>query len=151
MTELKLIRTDSANADFRKLVAELDAFLAIIDGDEYVFYNSLNTIDHIKYAIVAYDKDKPVACGAIREYEPGSMEIKRMYTLPELRGQGIASMVLAELEKWSIESGYKKCILETGWRQPDAISLYKKSGYSIIPNYGKYAGMENSVCFEKKL
>ena len=44
-----------------------------------------------------------------------------------------------------------KCILETGKRQAEAIRLYKKSGYDIIPNYGQYAGIENSVCFKKDL
>jgi len=42
-------------------------------------------------------------------------------------------------------------MLETGKRQPEAIELYKKSGYKLTPNYGQYAGVENSLCFEKKL
>jgi GNAT superfamily N-acetyltransferase len=74
-----------------------------------------------------------------------------MYTLPESRSKGIATKVLNELEKWATELYYKKCILETGWRQPDAIRLYEKNGYKRISNYGKYAGIENSVCFEKEL
>jgi len=68
-----------------------------------------------------------------------------------MRGRGIAQMALAELEKWAAELGYKKCILETGKRQPEAIRLYEKSGYKIIPNYGEYLNIENSVCFEKEL
>src|SRR6185436_21021693 len=59
--------------------------------------------------------------------------------------------VLNELEKWASELSYQKCILETGWRQPDAIRLYEKNGYKRISNYGKYAGIENSVCFEKNI
>jgi len=55
------------------------------------------------------------------------------------------------LEHWAVELGYKKCVLETGKRQPDAIALYTKQGYESIPNYGQYMGMENSVCFEKEL
>ena len=51
----------------------------------------------------------------------------------------------------SIELSCEKCILETGKRQPEAIELYKKNGYRIIPNYGQYAGIENSVCFEKEV
>jgi GNAT superfamily N-acetyltransferase len=58
-------------------------------------------------------------------------------------------MILAELEKWAGELSCTKCILETGKRQPDAIGLYKKNGYKPVPNYGQYAGVENSVCFEK--
>jgi GNAT superfamily N-acetyltransferase len=147
----KVVRTDSDNTDFKSLVKELDTFLAELDGEEHAFYNSLNKIDQIKHAIVIYEDDKPVACGAIREFSPEATEVKRMYTLPELRGKGYASRVLSELEKWAAELSYQKCVLETGNRQPDAIGLYKKSGYKVIPNYGKYAGLENSVCFEKEL
>ena len=74
-----------------------------------------------------------------------------MYVPPALRGKGIASAVLAELEKWAKELNYKKCILETGKKQPEAIALYNKNGYCIIPNYGQYENVENSVCFEKNL
>ena len=93
----------------------------------------------------------PVGCGAMKEYSPITMEVKRMYTNPESRGMGIATFVLNELEKWALELGYEKCILETGKRQPEAIALYKKNGYLSIPNYGQYVGIENSVCFEKSL
>lgn len=146
-----IIRTDSDNKDFIALVKELDEFLAELDGEEHVFYNSLNKIDTIKHVVIVYENDKPVACGAIREFSTDSVEVKRMYTLPGLRGRGLGSKVLNELEKWATELSYEKCILETGFRQPDAIRLYEKNGYKRIPNYGKYAGIENSVCFEKAL
>jgi len=148
---IKILRTDSDDPDFRNLVKELDDFLAELDGEEHAFYNSLNKIDKIKHAIVLYEDDKPIACGAIREFSPSSMEVKRMYTIPEYRGKGVATQVLNELEKWAIELHYEKCVLETGYRQPDAIHLYMKQGYKKIPNYGKYVNMENSVCFEKEL
>ena len=148
---IKLIRTNSDNKDFIELVKYLDADLAERDGTDHSFYGQFNKIDKIKHAVVAYENDKPVACGAIKEYSPGSMEVKRMYSLPEFRGKGIASKVLNELEKWTTELQYEKCILETGKRQPEAIELYKKNGYKIIPNYGQYAGIENSVCFEKEM
>ena len=72
-----------------------------------------------------------------------------MYTLPESRGKGTASRVLAELEVWANELFYEKCILETGKKQPEAIALYEKNGYKLIPNYGQYAEIDNSLCFEK--
>jgi GNAT superfamily N-acetyltransferase len=148
---IKLVRTDSDNKDFILLVKHLDAELAVLDGDEHVFYAQLNKTDKIKHVIVAYENDKPISCGAIREYSPTIMEVKRMYTIPESRGKGIATKVLNELEKWTSELAYQKCILETGKRQPDAIWLYQKNGYKTIPNYGKYVEMENSVCFEKEI
>jgi len=148
---LKIIRTNSDNPDFISLVKLLDEELAKRDGEDHPFYAQFNKIDKIKYAVVAYENGKPVSCGAIKEYSPDTMEIKRMYTLPESRGKGIATKVLIELEKWANELFYEKCILETGKKQPEAIALYKKNGYKLIPNYGQYAEVENSLCFEKEI
>ena len=145
------IRTNSENKDFQKLVAALDTDLKIRDGEEHGFYSQFNKIDKIKYVIVAYEHEMPVGCGAIKEFSADSMEVKRMYVPPELRGKGIASIVLSELEKWAKELGCKRCLLETGKRQPEAIRLYTKNGYNIIPNFGQYENVENSVCFEKEL
>ena len=147
----KIIRTDSTLPDFINLVKLLDIELAERDGKDHPFYAQYNKIDKIKYAVVAYENDKAVSCGAIKEYSPDTMEVKRMYTLPESRGKGIATKVLIELEKWASKLSYSRCILETGKKQPEAIALYKKNGYKIIPNFGQYAGVVNSVCFEKKL
>ena len=148
---IKIIRTDSDNQDFIELVKYLDADLARRDGDDHLFYAQLNKIDKIKYVIIACENGKAVGCGAIREFTPGIMEIKRMYTSPEGRRKGVATKVLSELEIWASDLSCEKCILETGKRQPEAIGLYKKNGYNPIPNYGKYAGIENSLCFEKEM
>ncbi len=148
---MKLTRTNSSNPDFVKLVAKLDAYLAAIDGDEHVFYAQHNKIDELNYVSIAYEQDRPVGCGAIKEFDSQTMEIKRMFTDPDVRGLGIATKVLIELEKWAVELGYSRSVLETGRRMPDAINLYEKNGYTSIPNYGQYVGIENSVCFEKKL
>ena len=127
----------------------MDADLAIRDGDAHAFYDQFNKIDNIRYVVVAYEENKPAGCGAIKEYKPDTMEVKRMYVLPGNRKRGIASGILTELERWAKELSYSKCILETGKGQPEAIELYKKRGYTLIPNYGQYAGVENSLCFEK--
>jgi len=148
---ISIIRTSSVNYDFLELVKLLDAELAIIDREDHSFYSQFNRIDKIRYVVVAYENEKAAGCGAIKEYNPETMEIKRMYVTPGRRKRGIASGILSELEKWAGELGYSKCILETGKRQPDAIGLYKKNGYKLIPNWGQYAGVENSVCFEKEL
>ncbi|GAK92657.1 histone acetyltransferase HPA2 [Nonlabens ulvanivorans] len=133
------------------MVIELDAFLAITDGDEHSFYDQFNKLDQINEVVVVYKNEIPVGCGALKKYDVYSIEIKRMYTKEAHRGNGIASQVLMELEQWARELSFKKCILETGINQPAAIALYKKRGYSLIDNYGQYAGKENSYCFEKKL
>lgn len=146
-----LTRTTASHPDFIHLVKRLDVELAIRDGDEHAFYAQFNTIDTLRHVVVAYDGDIPVACGAIKPYKDETVEIKRMYTMEFHRGQGLASMVLSELEKWASELGYKRCILETGLNQPEAIHLYHKNHFNRIPNYGQYEGVDNSVCFEKVL
>jgi GNAT superfamily N-acetyltransferase len=148
---IKCIRTTSDNKDFQQLVIALDTDLKIRDGEEHSFYAQFNKIDALKYVVVAYDDDTAVGCGAIKDYSKDAMEVKRMYVSVNKRGQGVASTVLKELEKWAVELNYSKCVLETGKKQPEAIALYKKSNYKIIPNYGQYESAENSVCFEKKL
>ncbi len=148
---IELIRTNSENKDFIYLVRELDIFLNVIDGSDHPFYAQFNKIDAIKYVIVAYKNNIPIGGGAIKQWDPNTMEIKRMYVMPEYRGQRVASKILAALEKWTAELSFSKCILETSIRLPEAMNLYKKSGYHIIPNYGQYANVENSVCFEKTI
>jgi putative acetyltransferase len=148
---IQLLRTDSTNPDFIELVKYLDADLAKRDEEEHSFYSQFNKIDTLRHAMVAYKNDIPVGCGAMREFANDTMEIKRMYTLPESRGMGIAASVLTALEQWACELSYKKCVLETGKKQPEAISLYQKKGYQLIPNYGHYINTENSLCFEKEI
>ena len=152
MSMLKLVRTNSDNPDFIQLVKSLDADLAIRDGEETAFYSQFNKINSIRYVVVAYERGKPMGCGAIKEFDKKTMEVKRMYVSPDGRKKGIASRILSELEEWARDLSCEKCILETGKRQPEAIGLYRKSGYTLMSsNYGQYAGVENSLCFEKKL
>lgn len=148
---IEIIRTNSENGDFVQLVAQLDKLLAGLDGRDHDFYNQYNKIDKIKHVVVVYSDELPVACGAIKEFGAGAMEVKRMFTDANFRGKGLATKVLTELENWALELGYIKCVLETGKRLPDAVRLYENRGYQLIPNYGQYVAMENSICFEKKL
>lgn len=148
---ISIKRTHSGNKDFIALVKKLDIELAVLDGDEHSFYAQFNKIDAIKNAIIACVDNVPIACGAIKEYDEISMEIKRMYTLPEHRGKGIATEILHELEIWACELGYKKCVLETGIRQQDAIHLYLKNSYLPIPNFDQYENIASSRCFEKSI
>lgn len=148
---LNLERTNSSHPDFIALIRDLDAYLSITDGDDHAFYDQFNKVDKINHVVVAYENEIPIGCGAIKEFSADSMEVKRMYTSPNGRKKGIATTIIKELEGWAKELGYTKCVLETGKRQHDAIALYQKVGYQIIPNYGQYIGIANSICFEKDL
>jgi len=148
---INVLRTSTDNPDFIELVRLLDADLAIRDGDDHAFYDQFNKTGKIRHAVVAYEDEKPSGCGALKAYDANTLEIKRMYVMPGRRKKGVATKIIAELEKWAVELSYTKCILETGKNQPEAIGLYKKNGYTVIRNYGQYAGVANSVCFEKEL
>ena len=148
---ITFLRTDRKHAHFKKLVAQLDSYLATIDGDEHTFYAQFNTSDRLDFVILAYTGKQALGCGALKIIDQHTLEIKRMYINRAHRNKGIASQLLSALEQWSQELGYRRCILEVGRRQPDAVRLYQKNGFNRIANYGQYVGIENSLCFEKVL
>jgi len=150
---MKLIRTTSDNSDFEKLVVQLDAYLAVLDGEDHAFYSQFNKSSLLKNALIVYENENeiPIAIGAYKEYDAETAEMKRMFTLPEYRGKGIATKVLTELETWAKEENYKTSLLETGHLQKDAIYLYQKLGYKIIENFGQYQGVETSICMKKNI
>ncbi|MFY0628849.1 MAG: GNAT family N-acetyltransferase [Flavobacteriaceae bacterium] len=148
---IKLIRTDNTNSDFHSLVKELDAYLKITDGDDHDFYNQYNGLEKIECVLVLYIDKEPIGCGAFKEFNSETVEIKRMYVKPTSRGTGAASKILKRLEILAKKEGYQRCILETGDRQVEAVRFYHKLGYVRIPNYGQYAEVTGSNCFEKIL
>lgn len=148
---ITLLRTDSSNIHFVELVTMLDNDLKIRDGEDHAFFMKYNKIDTIKQVVIAYFENSAIGCGAIKDYNENTVEVKRMFVRPQNRGKGVAGMILSELEKWALEFNYTNTILETGKRQPEAIRLYQKSGYTLIPNYGQYIGVESSVCLTKLL
>ncbi|WP_028654790.1 GNAT family N-acetyltransferase [Nocardioides sp. J54] len=107
--------------------------------------------------LVGYDGATPVATGAwrrspVRELGATSaVEVKRMYVVPEARNRGLARRVLRELEATAAAAGHDLAVLETGLKQPEAISLYLSEGYVEVPDFGYYAGHELSRCFGKRI
>ncbi len=145
-------RTDSNDKDFHSLVELLNKDLLDRYGELQVFYNQFNQIDNIPHVVIAYLDDVPVGCGCFKKFDDTSAEVKRMFVREEARGKGVGAAVLTELEKRAAEQGYTAMVLEHGNKQPEASKLYQKLGYTVIPNYGQYIGMEEtSICMEKKL
>ncbi|RII22262.1 N-acetylglutamate synthase [Streptomyces sp. YIM 130001] len=108
--------------------------------------------DDIAVFLVAYaDDGSPIACGALRDLDAGTGEIKRMYVDPPARGSGAASLVLAALEDRARARNLTRLRLETGDNQPDAVRFYTRSGYRRIPNFGPYADVAASQCYEREL
>lgn len=148
---ISIQRHPSTHQDFVALVALLDQYLSVVDGEDHAFYSKFNTLDLLAHCVVVYVDNVAVACGALKLCGASCFEIKRMFVHPTARGNGYAQRVVRELELWTRELGGTKTILETGKRMPDAIALYKKTGYTITENYGPYRGISDSVCFHKLL
>jgi putative acetyltransferase len=144
-------RTTVSDPHFLQMVQELDHYLQTLYGEIQTDFNPFNTLKPIPYALVAYDYHVPVGCGAMKEFDPNTMELKRMYVKESYRGRGIGKALIQELEKWSMELNHTRCILETGPWQKEAIALYQKSGYNEIPKFGPYVNMDFSICFEHVL
>ncbi|WP_421751578.1 GNAT family N-acetyltransferase [Croceimicrobium sp.] len=148
-TDLRIERTNSKNPDFIALVQLLDAELVHRDGPMNSFYHQFNGIEDLKQALLLYQGDQALACGAFKNKSADTAEVKRMYVVESQRSQGLASQLLAALEDWARELALKRLVLETGINQPEAIRLYEKNGYQRIPNYPPYEGVDTSYCFEK--
>ncbi len=103
--------------------------------------------------LVAHLDGVPAGCGALKPHEgsPDVAEVKRMYTAPTARRQGVSRAILTRLEAVAGELGYRRVQLETGTAQPEAIALYESHGWVRIEPYGFYKDSPLSVCFAKEL
>ncbi|MDE7249662.1 MAG: GNAT family N-acetyltransferase [Lachnospiraceae bacterium] len=145
--------TDGYNKDFILLCHELDKFLnELVGGEEnrakYIQYNK---VDDIHDVVIAYDNDIPVGSASFKKYDDENAEVKRVFVKKEYRGQGISNELMKMLEQRAREKGFKYFILESGEPLISAMALYRKIGYKVIPNYGQYVDMKDSVCMKKKL
>ncbi|MBW4663834.1 MAG: GNAT family N-acetyltransferase [Chroococcus sp. CMT-3BRIN-NPC107] len=136
----------------RELIAELDCFLASLYPPESRFGLDIVALQHPSVTIfVAKTDNNPVGCGAIQLQTPGFAEIKRMYVRPAMRGKGIGTHLVSQIEAFAKQSHVRTLRLETGVYQPEAIHLYQKLGYYPIPPFDNYK--EDPLClfFEKPL
>ena len=101
--------------------------------------------------VVVRDGERAVACGGICRFDDTRAELKRMYVVPEARGQGLGRLVLAELEERARGLGYAGIVLETGDRQPESVGLYVSAGFERMPCYPPYSERALSLCFQKRL
>jgi GNAT superfamily N-acetyltransferase len=134
---------DVLNAELRERYPEEGATHFRLDPDEVAEGRGA--------FVVAYLENAPVGCGSVRTVEEGVGEIKRMYVRPQARCRGIARAVLEALEGEARRLGLRRLRLETGKRQHEAIALYSRAGYLLVPAFGEYASLPLSVCMAKDL
>lgn len=149
----QFIKTNGENEAFIELCDKLDDYLGQLIGREkqQTVYGKYNHRDTIHDVIVIFKDDKPVGCGAYKLYDEETIELKRIYLDDSVRGFGLGKELLRRLEADARKAGFRYAVLETGKVMTSAVELYRKSGYKIIPNYGVYTKMSESVCMRKKL
>jgi GNAT superfamily N-acetyltransferase len=101
--------------------------------------------------LVAEVDGVPAGCGGWRARGNAVAELKRMYVEPAFRRQGIAALVLAELERSAVAAGHRHLLLNSGDRQPEALALYARAGYTPVAGYGVYADSPGAVFLGKDL
>lgn len=149
--KIEIIKTNSENPDFIDLIASLDKSLWDRYPELETNYWGNNIIEFNPNVIVVYLENKAIACGCFKKYDKNTIELKRMFVSPEARGRGLAKKIIEELEIWAHELGFSFSVLETLYKQREAISLYRKVGYTIVDNYEPYVGLENSICMKKQI
>ncbi len=148
---VEVLKTDSRNSDFIRLIQLLDEDLEERYGALQRQFDAHNKVDHISDVVIVYKDEIPVACGAFKENDSSAIELKRIFVKKEHRNQGLAGLLVGTLEEIAKEKGYRYALLETGKRQPEAVGLYRKLGYKMIQNYEPYIGNLYSVCMKKEL
>ncbi|MFM2369496.1 MAG: hypothetical protein RL619_1802 [Bacteroidota bacterium] len=149
--KIEIIKTTSENPDFVTLIAALDVSLWERYPELKTNYWGNNVIELNPNVIIVYLENKAVACGCFKKYDKNTIELKRMFVSPEARGLGLAKKIILELELWAHDLSYTASVLETLYKQKEAISLYQKVGYTIVDNYEPYVGLENSICMKKQI
>lgn len=125
-----------------------------VDPDDVQRMTDALTLDPatLVATILAHDAEgRPVGHAALRRLaeHDGALEVKRVYVHPDARGTGVSRLLMTELERIAASFGAVRLILQTGDRQPDAIALYERIGYSRIPIFHPYEAITFSQCFEK--
>jgi putative acetyltransferase len=117
-------------------------------ADVGTFDPELVSVPRSVFLVARRDKTT-IGCGALVPMGDNRVEVKRMFVTPTERGHGVATKILAELERFAREFDYDAMRLETGINQPESIALYGKAGFYRIPNFPPFAGDNAAVCFEK--
>ena len=148
---MQLLRTSNQDEQFVALTRQLDDELRQRYGELQDLYTPHNRLDCIDTALLGVVEGQAVACGCFKWLDGQRAEVKRMFVHPQWRRRGYSEQLLRALESWALELGAQQLLLETGRRQPEAIALYQKLGFTPIDGYGPYVSLGNSFCMAKSL
>jgi putative acetyltransferase len=150
-------RAPDATAEVRDLIGELDQALSgpYLPSQRHALALDELFADNVRFFVARVEGGTAAGCGGVAFYE-GFAEVKRMFTRPAYRQQGVAGALLARLEAEARGSGYVTLRLETGCHQTAAMTFYERAGFQPCEAFGPYAAMppeaiETSVFYEKRL
>lgn len=138
--------------DVRALLAELNADLLRLTPAEFCSHMTAEEMAAADTTVfVARLDGGAVAIGALRRHGDDVGEVKRMYTRPEVRGQGIAGAILAAVESLAVAEGLSGLVLETGDRHPAAWRVYERGGFRRSGPVAGYCDTGWAVFYAKTL
>ena len=150
MHDFTIIVESIATPDATRLLKELSSALESITGNSGTASFDADAMSDPRacFAVARNADGVAVGCGAIRPLDANTAEMKRVYA--RTPHSGVGGQIVAFLERKAAELGFEAIALETRTINTKAVSFYLRNGYSIIPNYGNYAGQDEAVCFEKR-
>ena len=153
--DVTISRETPLQDDVRKLVADLNAVMMPLTPREFQFQLTAKQMAEPSVTVfVARDgQGKPVGMGSLKDHGEALGEVKRMYTLPEVRGQRVGSRLLERIEDLARGKGIARLVLETGgvpgfegaWR------VYERGGFAVCGAVLDYPDSGWSRFYEKKL
>jgi putative acetyltransferase len=150
--EISIGPEDPRHQDIRRLIAESDAYMQALyppESNHLVDVDALAASDTV--FLVARRNGELLGSIAFRVIAPGHAEMKRMFVRAEARGVGLGRRLLQALEDAARRQHIDRISLETGIRQPEAIGLYRASGYRDCPPFGTYRHDPLSLFMTKRL
>ena len=148
---IEIVRCTTGAPQFQELIRGLDADLQARYGEVQALYSPHNKVAEIETAVLAFEEGRAVGCGCFKLHAPLTIELKRMYVVPEARGRRIAAQIVGALETWAKELGHTTAVLETGNLQHEAVALYTRCGYARTPNFPPYDQLPASICMKRSL
>jgi GNAT superfamily N-acetyltransferase len=151
--ELREAMTSDLAPRYADLWERRDRLLATAEPDAL---SRVPTVDEVLVTWIALDGPQAVATGSLRRlggtarHPEAIHEVKRMFVRPSHRRRGLAADVLAAVERSALDRGIELLYLQTGIRQPEAVALYEREGWTRTDPYPPYPA-ETSICFEKPL
>ncbi len=138
------------SADAQQLLTELSRALTDITGASgEQSFDATDLLGPRAVFVIAYQSGVPCGCGALRPLTKTTAEIKRVYARPNHHGTG--SAIVSALEAKALALGYTRLILETRKVNTRAVAFYRKLGYSVCPNFGRYIVRDDAACMNKEL